>query len=200
MRIQTHGITVFALSTAFLCTGLHAQDGVRSRTGYWLGFGMGYGAGWFSCTGCPSATARYGVTALVRAGATLSPRLRVGGELNIWTRHSTQSGSGLTQASGNASATIYYYPSPSPSRSLFLKGGLGLAFGRFQSTIGGKSSATGFGAVVGVGYDVRAGSHVALTPTINLLSGLDGDQSGGLGSNLTHVIVDIGVGITIHEN
>jgi len=124
--------------------------------------------------------------------------LRVGGELNIWTRHSTESGSGLTQASGNASATIDYYPSP--ARSLFLKGGMGLAFGRFESTIGGKSSATGFGAVVGVGSDVRAGSHIALTPTINFLSGIDGDQSGGLGSNLTHVIVDIGLGITIHEN
>jgi hypothetical protein len=198
MRSQTHRITVFALSTALLCTGLHAQDEVRSRTGYWLGLGMGYGAGWFSCTECSNTTARYGFTAFVRAGATLSPRLRVGGELNVWTRHSIKRSDGLTQASGNASATIYYYPSL--ARSLFLKGGMGLAFGRFKSTIGGKSSAAGFGAVVGVGYDLRAGSHLALTPTINLLSGLDGDQSGRLGSNLTHVILDFGVGITIHEN
>ncbi len=180
-----------------------AQDGPGPHA-LWFSAGLGYGPAHAGCDGCGNISGQSGASGFLSAGGVLKHKLRLGGQLDVWTHHWTETNfgvsSGVTRAYGNVSATISYYPLRAP---LFLRGGVGVGFGRFKSTIGGSSGATGFGMIVGAGYDVRVVPHVFLTPVTTLLTGWDGDQrsSGGgatLGQNLTHAVLSAGVGLTVY--
>jgi hypothetical protein len=83
----------------------------------------------------------------------------------------------------------------------FFKVGAGVGFSRFKSEISGPSRALGLGGTLGLGADARIGRHVSLTPVVNLYMGLDGDQtSGGVirGESVTHRIVELSLGVTLH--
>src|SRR5438270_13819629 len=58
-----------------------------AREGFWAAFGLGFGANSMSCgSGCSvNPDAKGGsATASVKMGGTPRPRLRLGGELNLW--------------------------------------------------------------------------------------------------------------------
>src|SRR5438045_124497 len=62
-----------------------------------------------------------GLTAALKLGGTPSPRVRLGGEVNVWTKDMN----GVTESVGNISAAAYLYPT---ARSgFFVKGGVGVA-------------------------------------------------------------------------
>jgi hypothetical protein len=163
-----------ALLTALLATTAFAQQ-AQTRQGFWIGGGLGYGS--LSCSGCNSLG---GVTGSLKLGGTLSQNVLLGVESNAWTK----SESGETLTMGNMSGAVYWYPMS--TSGLFVKGGFGYSV--LDDTFFGNS--TGFGMLGGIGYDVRVGRNLSITPVANWYRG--SFQGGGL-----HVF-ELGLGVTGH--
>jgi len=164
-----------------------------ARHGFWGAFGLGYGANGLTCSGgCSfnSDTKGGGLTAALKLGGTPSPRVRLGGEVNVWTKEHGD----VTESVGNVSVAVYFYPT---ARSgFFVKGGVG--GGSFQLSQGSSTvSANGFGFVTGLGYDIRVGSKVSLSPIANFYFGHDGDLTDASGTipGIRHAIVDFGLSV-----
>ncbi|NUQ12429.1 MAG: outer membrane beta-barrel protein [Gemmatimonadaceae bacterium] len=150
---------MLALTLLLAAAPLAAQSNPQTREGFWISFGFGYGS--LGCEGCDERES--GTSGYLRLGGTLSQRLLIGGEVNMWSK----SAGGATLSVGNIGPVLYFYPNP--MGGLFLKGGLGMAqidldVGAFQGTD------TGVGVTLGVGYDARVGRNFALTPYFDLLS------------------------------
>jgi hypothetical protein len=166
----------------------------QTRDGFWIGFGIGYGSADVKSDSIPAAASREsGPTGFLKLGGALGKKVLLGGEVNAWTK----SESGLTLTLGNVSAAAYFYPAP--ATGFYLKGGVG--FANFRVSNGGSATATGFGFLAGLGYDVRVGENISLTPVFNFYFGSDGDlkQNGvTLDSHYKHNVYDFGLGITFH--
>jgi hypothetical protein len=150
------------------------------RHGFWFSGGLGYGS-----LGCQNCSGRTGsVSGNISLGGTLSPKLLLGVSTNGWTK--SENGSSLTVAALTAAVRFY----PSPTGRFFLTGGLGL--GTVSAGINGFGSAsqTGGAALLGLGYDIRIGRTVSLTPYWNgyALTYSGGDANVG----------QLGLGITVH--
>jgi len=127
------------------------------REGFW--FAIGVGGGSLGCSDCSDRTD--GGAGQLAFGGTLNPSVLLAGTLNGWGR--SENGANLTV--GLVAATIRWYPSP--SGGFYLTGGLGL--GSSDLTIGNGNttftvSQTGFGGLAGLGYDIRVGRMLSLTP------------------------------------
>ena len=167
----------------------------QRREGFWIGFGLGYGSANVTCDTCGSGPRTGGVTAFLKLGGTPSRNLLIGGAINAW---SHQSG-GATETMGNVTASLYYYPVA--SGGLFLTGGVG--FSDYNVDTSPSYDGTGWGFTAGVGYDVRVGRNVSLTPVANFVYGGVGELglSGGGGTFATgwkQNVVDFGLGLTFH--
>jgi len=159
-----------------------AQGHPQVRQGFWIGFGFGYGSLSYSCSGCSGSQGA--VSGYLKMGGTLSPKLLIGGETNAWVKTE----SGITFTASNASAAVYFYPSP--ANGLFLRGGLGYA--ALSASQGGSSnSQSGFGAVFGLGYDIRVGTNTSITPVANF-------NWGSIGSGVKQNVFQLAVGVTFH--
>jgi outer membrane protein with beta-barrel domain len=171
-----------ALLVAATPAAAAAQGHPQTRQGFWIGFGLGYASLSFSCSGCSGSEG--GLGGYLKMGGTLSPKLLIGGETNGWAK----SENGTTVTAGNASAAVYFFPSP--SGGLFLRGGLGVA--TLSASNGGSSaSQSGFGATFGLGYDIRVGTNMSITPVANY-------NWGNLGSGVKQNVVQLAVGLTWH--
>jgi len=183
--------SVFAL---VLAGSGHAQT-AQERNGFWIGFGFGYGSAQVSCDGCGNASRQGGAAMFLKMGGTLSRKVLLGGELNAWGR--AENGGGV--ALGNTSAAVYFYPAA--NSGFFIKGGVGYASYLSLDSEGTSADGSGWGGVAGLGYDIRVGRSVSLTPVANFRFGL----IGGITENGTTImtgesqnVFDIGLGITWH--
>jgi len=129
-------------------------------------------------------------------GGTLSPKVLLGGESSGWAKKS----SGVTTELGNLAAAVYFYPAP--ASGFFLKAGPSFAVYREDDGTNPALTGTGFGFVLGAGYDVRVGANISITPVANFQWGSVGEltqnnvTTSGLG--LKQNIFDFGLGITFH--
>jgi len=167
----------------------------QRREGFWIGFGLGYGSANITCDSCGSGPRTGGVTAFVKLGGTPSRNLLIGGAINGW----SHSSGGATETIGNVTASLFYYPVA--ASGLFLSGGLG--FSSYNVDTSPSITGTGWGFTAGVGYDVRVGRNVSLTPVANFVYGGVGELgvSGGGGTFATgwkQNVVDFGLGVTFH--
>ena len=181
--MRTSRIT--ALCTLLIALGassLSAQE-AQERQGFWIGGGMGYGSLGTSCDGCGSIDREGGLSGYLKLGGTLRPNVLLGVETNGWTKD--ESGARLTM--GNVSGAAYWYPAA--ASGLFVKGGAGYAF-LHASASGVGDTESGLGLLTGVGYDLRVGRNLSLTPVANWFYG---NFSGG-SSN----VIQIGLGVTAH--
>jgi hypothetical protein len=143
----------------------------QERDGVWFNAGLGFGSAGRGC--CDSRID--GVSGGLSVGGTISPKLLLGVGTTGWSR------SGTTL--GTFDARLRFYPTV--SSGFFVTGGLGL---------GGLRNADekylGVGAVVGLGWDVRVGPNVSLTPFWNgfVMS------SSAIKAN----VGQLGLGVTIH--
>lgn len=154
-----------ALILASLPAVARAQD-QPAREGFW--FNIGLGAGSFGCEGCGSRLT--GLSGQLSLGGTINQHVLLGVSSNGWTR----SENGATLSMGSLTAMVRYYPSE--TGNFFITGGLGIAT-LSAGTIGvGSASTTGTAAVLGIGYDIRLGNAVSLTPFWN---GIGGSFDGG---------------------
>lgn len=175
--------------------GLHPQE----RHGFWIGVGGGLGSADATCDDCGEGDRENGGVGYLKLGGTLSERLLLGGEMNVWTKEQE----GVTLNLYNATATLTFYPQA--SSGFFLKGGVGVGFVdtqiRENSTTITVDMGTGLGLLAGAGYDLRVGKNISITPAVNFWYGQPGDLKFGsetLASNWKHNVVDFTVGITLH--
>jgi hypothetical protein len=171
-----------ALLTAALVTSAFAQK-AQTRDGFWVGGGMGYGSLGLSCEICGDVGRTGGLSGYAKLGGTLRQNILLGVEMNGWTK---SEGAGRVTM-GNFSGAAYWYPMP--TQGLFLKAGAGYAV---LSTDDGTEnvSDTGFGFLGGVGYDVRVGRNLSITPVANWFRG--GFEGGSAN------VLQFGVGVTSH--
>ncbi|MDF3053244.1 MAG: outer membrane protein beta-barrel domain [Geminicoccaceae bacterium] len=167
-----------ALLTVLLASTSFAQQ-AQTRDGFWIGGGLGYGS--LGCEGCIDRTGA--PSGYLKLGTTLRQNVLLGIETNGWTK--SEFGARLTM--GNVSGAVYFYPMA--STGLFVKGGAGYSM-LDASTDVGSGSESGFGMILGAGYDVRVTRNLSITPVANWFRGaFDGGSAN---------VLQIGVGVTSH--
>lgn len=187
------GLGALACFTASMAWAQRPQ----TRDGFWIGFGFGGGSAGISFTGSDSfnLTRETGFTGHLKMGGTLSPKVLIGGESTAWTKDEQ----GVTSQLGNLAAAVYFYPAP--ATGFFLKGGPSFSYHREDdgsTTLTG----TGFGIIVGAGYDVRVGRNISLSPSASFYWGSVGELSSNgastSGFGLKQNVFDFQLGITFH--
>lgn len=166
----------------------------QRRDGFWLGFGLGYGSSNVQCDVCTSGPRIDGISGFLKLGGTPSRNLLIGGAVNAWAH---DDGS-VTESMTNVTASVYLYPD---ARSgLFVSGGLG--FSNYYVNSSPSFDGTGWGFTGGVGYDIRVGRDISLTPTVTYLYGGVGDvNEAGFGTvrrQWKQNVVDFALGVTFH--
>jgi hypothetical protein len=173
--LRAIGLSAFlAILLASTASAQHAQ----TRQGFWIGGGLGYGSLGLGCSGCVDVGREGGVSGYFKLGGTLRQNILIGVETNGWTK----SEGGATLTMGNLSGAAYWYPMTS---GLFVKAGVG-----YSMIDDGFDSFSGLGLTGGVGYDVRVGRNLSITPVANWFrGGYDGLQGN---------VVQLGMGVTSH--
>ena len=158
----------------------HKAEEKHRRTGFWFNGGLGYGS-----LGCENCDGREGaVTGGLAFGGTVSQKVLLGAATTGWAK--SESGGQLEV--GILVAVIRWYTSA--TGGFFLLGGLGLGSIHTELAGFGSQTETGVGALLGLGYDIRVGENVSLTPFWN-----------GFGANTDNAdanVGQIGLGVTIH--
>src|SRR2546428_12499258 len=121
--------TAIVLALLALGATVASAQHPKTRKGFWIGFGFGYGSYGISCSGCSGLGRESSFTGHVRLGGTVSPKLLLGAESIAWTK----SQGGTTVTAGNVSLAADYYPQP--ASGLFLSAGVG--FSRAEASGGG---------------------------------------------------------------
>lgn len=115
-----------------------------------------------------------------KVSGALRQNILLGVETNAWTK--SELGARLTMA--NISGAVYWHPRT--TNGMFVKAGAG--YSALDNGFGGGTS--GFGVLGGVGYDVRVGRNLSLTPVANWFRG---GFNGGSAN-----VLQIGMGVTSH--
>jgi len=171
-----------ALLTAVLATSAFAQQ-AQTRQGLWIGGGMGYGSLGLSCDGCGDVDREGGLSGYAKVGGTLRQNILLGVEFNGWTKSEL----GATVTMGNMSGAAYWYPMA--TQGLFIKAGAGYSILSVEDDFGDAND-SGLGVLAGVGYDVRVGRKLSITPVANWFrGGFDGGSAN---------VLQLGVGVTSH--
>jgi len=159
-----------------------AQD-APVRQGFWIGGGLGYGSMGLSCDGCGDVQREGGLSGYFKLGGTLRPNVLLGVETNGWTK--SEGSARVTMA--NLSGAAYWYPMA--TNGFFVKAGAGYSVLHADDGISSGSD-NGFGLLAGLGYDVRVGNNLSITPVANWFRG-------GFDGGSTNVL-QFGVGVTSH--
>ena len=158
---------------------LRAQQRRQRREGFWFNGGFGVGAA--GCVGCVGR--EVGPSGGLSIGGTITPRLLLGVGTTGWYKQID----GVNVNGGTFDARLRFYPSK--WSGFFVTGGAGIGsiavWDAFDS-----ARETGVGALFGLGWDVRVGRNVSLTPYYN---GFAIGVTGG-----TFVVDQFGLGLTIH--
>jgi hypothetical protein len=172
-----------AFFAVLLASSASAQQ-AQTRQGFWIGGGMGYGSLGMSCEGCGDIDREGGASGYFKLGGTIRPNILLGVEGNGWRK----SEGTLTLTMGNFSGAAYWYPMT--TTGLFLKGGVGYSTLRVNDDVLGDASDSGFGLLAGLGYDIRVGRSLSITPVANWFrGGFDGGSAN---------VMQFGLGVTSH--
>jgi hypothetical protein len=152
----------------------------QTRQGFWFNGGLGYGS--LGCEDCSGRTG--GLSGGLSLGGTISPKFLLGVGTTGWYK----SEDGVTLTVGTLDARMRFYPST--KGGFFLTGGLGI--GSISADVAGfgSGSETGVGVVLGLGFDIRVGTNVSLTPFWNGYAVRSSDSNANVGQ--------LGLGITVH--
>lgn len=148
---------------------------MQVREGFWFNAGMGFGS-----LGCESCIGREnGLSGGLSLGGALGDKWLLGVGTTGWAKQ--LDGELLTV--GTLDVRFRFYPTL--RTGFFITGGLGLGSVSYAG-----DSEFGAGAIVGVGWDIRVGSNVSLTPFWNgfAMQNDNGDANVG----------QLGLGVTIH--
>lgn len=191
LRLPILALALTALAVSPLLAQ-HRRPGIREagpdgRSGFWgvLTLGAGVEQVNFRNDGLGySDPLTRGVFA-IRLGGTVSPHVRLGGEVGAWVNEDR----GITETVGGAMLIGQFYPSE--SGGFFLKAGAGLGRSALADDFGTLDEDSGFVGALGLGWDIRLGRRVYLVPTIDFAAySLDGN-----GGDYNERITSFGIGI-----
>jgi hypothetical protein len=165
---------LLAIALLVVSSPLNAQR-PQTRDGFWFNIGLGYGS-----LGCDICDGREGgLSGGLSLGGTLSQKVLLGVGTAGWAKEFF----GETLTVGTLDARIRFYPSA--TGGFFLTGGLGIGTIRYAG-----NNETGLGLLLGLGFDIRIGNNVSLTPFWNGYAVRSSNDDGNVGQ--------IGLGITVH--
>lgn len=177
---------VMPLVLSLVCANAVAAQGV------WYAVGVAPGWARVTCGICAGERAT-GVSAVAAVGGSTSRALRIGGELSAWRDRNE----GVTQTLMSIGAVAYWYPTP--RRRLYIRGGAALVTHRASDGTDVITS-SGFGPLMGVGYDSRFGRSWNITPFFHYSMGVTGGGvkfNGGQAANSATVsFFQLGVSLT----
>jgi hypothetical protein len=139
-----------------------------ARQGFWIGAGLGTGAGSMHCAICEHEREQ-GASAYLRAGTTVNRKLLLGAEASGWQRTADAGKRRLLTLTGG----FWWYPNE--RHGYYLHGGAGLSRWRASQDNDAVTSQA-MALVVGVGYEVRVNPQLSIVPYLNAL----GTSSGSL--------------------
>ena len=160
-------------------TPITAARSSLGRDGFWFSAGLGYGS--WGCDNCSDRVT--GGSGGLSAGVTMNDRVLVGGGTTGFYRRVD----GATLTAGTYDFRIRFYPAR--RSGFFVNGGFGLGQITVHDTFDSDTE-FGVGAMVGVGWDVRVGKNVSLSPFWN--------GSGLSTKSLNANFGQFGLGVTIH--
>ena len=150
------------LALLVFAPGLAAQDeNLQRHDGFWISFGLG--SGWGNSESVFSSDIGAPLAVQVRLGTTVNQRLLVGVESAAWLR--VDIGAATTRA--NTTLTAMFYPWE--RGGFYAKGGFGVSNHTNAAITGAADSEYGFGSTFGLGYDIRLGQNLYLTPNVDVL-------------------------------
>jgi hypothetical protein len=192
MRWLKRAVLIASLLALGSSGGLAAQRAPEHR-GIWLGAGLGMGSARLSCSIC-RAGRDGGTSGYLRVGATITPRILLGAETNVWYRSEND----LSFLLGSLLGVVYLYPTS--SKSFYLKTGLGLAQYSAKDN-DDEVSTQALAGTIGIGYEVLIARNISLVPFANFLgtTGADvrfNDTVSDLSANTS--LIQLGVGVTLH--
>jgi hypothetical protein len=140
-----------------------APGSVAAQNGFWLSVGAGAGLNRVDCETCEEINRYWGPSGFIRAGGTVSPHIKVGGELHFW-QASIEDTDAYVRG---LQAVVNWYPSA--SGGFFGQVGLGLSRIRSSFDVGDeivRAAETGLNVSAGVGWDVPLREGMYLTPRV----------------------------------
>ena len=158
-----------ALAAALLATALASAAAAQRphRSGLWFELGGGPAAVRVACASCEEVTTSGGSGGYLRIGGVLSDRVLLGVETFGFTDETFGFSAGDTSfvaETGTVTAVALWFPWRSGA---FLKGGVGIADGRFTTTPEAgppqEVQGTGVGLTFGVGWDFALSRKAAIT-------------------------------------
>jgi hypothetical protein len=182
-------LSVVAVLT--LASTVHAQGNLEGegrgevkpppkREGFWLNAGAGWGS-----LGCSACGARaQGLSGGLVIGGTLGQSFLIGAGLNGWTK--SDAGTTLSVASFDARFRFY----TKPASNLFITVGAGVGTIGDGVTGTGVAGELGTAFVFGLGYDLRIGGTVSITPYVHFY--------GVKTENLDVNVGQAGLSLTLH--
>ena len=142
------------------------QGPPAGSSGLWLGGGAGLGWARVGCRIC-DANRGHSLSAYGHAGFALSPRIILGGEVELWRQGARpDQNRPATEWMMGYSAVMFWYPSP--RQPYYLKSGFGLVTYRIHDNTDALT-ATALGPQIGAGWEFPIASHIAVVPYANFL-------------------------------
>jgi hypothetical protein len=142
------------------------QASPAGNSGLWLGGGAGFGWARVGCRIC-DANRGHSLSAYGHAGFALSPRIILGGEVELWRQGARpDQNRPATEWMMGYSAVMFWYPSP--RQPYYLKSGFGLVTYRIHDATDALT-ATALGPQIGAGWELPIASHIAVVPYANFL-------------------------------
>lgn len=137
------------------------------RHGFWLAGGFGRGSESYRFANDPYTESVDKPVFAFRMGGTPDQHLRLGGEVTTWVNPTTDlDGYNVTETLSSLTLVGQFYPLE--TAGLFIKGGAGVGVSATSLEYSNTITETGFVVQYGVGYDIRLGSSLALTPTVEM--------------------------------
>ncbi|MBL8137918.1 MAG: outer membrane beta-barrel protein [Acidobacteria bacterium] len=152
----------------------------QTRGGFWFSGGLGVGS--LGCEDCDER--EISGAADISLGGTLGDRLLLGVGLAAWSKEED----GATLTASTLEARLRFYPIA--EKGFYLTGGLGLGSLRVEFDGIGDDTQNGVGLTLGLGWDIRVGRNVSVTPFWHGTAVSADEADANFGT--------IGVAVTIH--
>jgi len=164
------------------------------RPALWLGAGVGLGWARVTCRICDTNRG-HALSGYAEAGGRISRRVLVGGEVQGWVKNGSEANPAdelLLAYSG----VLYWYPST--RYPYYLKGGFGLVTYRIDDGTD-RITSSALGPLIGIGWEVRAVSHISLVPYVSVLVASTGAELKFNGNevlgNSSLALIQFGIGV-----
>lgn len=187
------------LMSAHSVVGQDTQENKHRREGFWFQGGLGAGGLKVSCdilgaVECPDKTEAGGI-ARIALGGRLSPAIHLGGSLDLWAKSEGE----ITVSYGSTSLLVMVYPVR--TSGFWLNFGTGYSL-YTEDAPGAQFEVESISFVSGLGYDIRVGPMLSLTPFLDGVVSAPGKiKLNGVklpDSDATPMMLGGGLAITVH--